>query len=455
MNRNFLVIILLFTLLIIFINAFSSSYISHNIVNLAYVIALGIDVGENSNIRTTAQFVKYSSSSSGSDSSGSGDTTLISAESDSIFSALNILNSYIGKEINLSHCSVLVFSEEFARKGISTEIYSLINDEEFRPSTNLVISKCEAYEYLSNINPNIEKLATKYYDTFSITNRFIGYISNITIGEFYNNLASTTCDGTAILGGINSTNEKENSSSTSSSKSSSDSSNSSDKSSEGSSENSSSNKSTPQEDNKQSSNTDSKKIVTNPEELIAGNSSIVGKRASENIGLAVFDGDKFCGELTAMESLCHLLIVNDVDSCTISINNPLVENKKIELNLFCIEDSKISVEIKDNIPIVSIHLKADADVLTLDDNIDYQSPDNIEKISNAAKKYLDKEMKDYLNKISKEYGTDIDNFGIKAVSKFATISEWENYNWLENFKTAEFNVNIEINVASSLLVTNN
>ena len=319
MNRNILIFIVLLTLLIIFVNAFSASYVSHNIVNLAYVIALGIDVGENSNIRTTAQFVKYSSSS-GSDSSGSGDTTLVSAESDSIFSALNILNSYIGKEINLSHCSVVVFSEEFAKKGIATEIYSLINNEEFRPTTNLVVSKCEAQEYLSNINPNIEKLATKYYDTFSITNRFIGYISNITVGEFYNILKSKTCDPTAILGGINSTKEKENSSSASSSEDS----NSDEKSSDNSSSDSSK-----QDDSKDTSNQESKKIETNPEELVAGNSSITAKRASENIGLAVFNHDKFCGELTAMESLCHLLMVNEVDSCTISINNPVVENKKI------------------------------------------------------------------------------------------------------------------------------
>lgn len=445
MNRNILIFIVLLTLLIIFVNAFSASYVSHNIVNLAYVIALGIDVGENSNIRTTAQFVKYSSSS-GSDSSGSGDTTLVSAESDSIFSALNILNSYIGKEINLSHCSVVVFSEEFAKKGIATEIYSLINNEEFRPTTNLVVSKCEAQEYLSNINPNIEKLATKYYDTFSITNRFIGYISNITVGEFYNILKSKTCDPTAILGGINSTKEKENSSSASSSEDS----NSDEKSSDNSSSDSSK-----QDDSKDTSNQESKKIETNPEELVAGNSSITAKRASENIGLAVFNHDKFCGELTAMESLCHLLMVNEVDSCTISINNPLVENKKIELNLFCIEKSKISVDIKDSIPIISISIKADADILTLDDNIDYQSNHNIERISKAIKEYLEGEMKDYLTKVSKEYGTDIDNFGIKAVSKFSTIPEWENYNWLEKFKTAEFNVNIDINVASSLLVTTN
>ena len=89
--------------------------------------------------------------------------------------------------------------------GIGTEIYSLINNEEVRPTCNLIVSKCTAYDYLNNSNPNLEKLTTQYYETFAITGRFTGYFSNITIGDFYNNLSSKYCDSTAILGGLNST----------------------------------------------------------------------------------------------------------------------------------------------------------------------------------------------------------------------------------------------------------
>ena len=36
---------------------------------------------------------------------------------DTAQSAINLLNSYIGKEINLSHCSLIIFSEEFAKNA--------------------------------------------------------------------------------------------------------------------------------------------------------------------------------------------------------------------------------------------------------------------------------------------------------------------------------------------------
>ena len=144
MNRNLMNIVVFLILLVIFITGFSNSYTSHNISNLAYVLAIGIDKGEKTKLKISAQFSKSAifSSGSGSSSEDASNIILVSGEADSIFSGLNLLNSYIGKELNLAHCSVIIFSEEFAKEGISTEIFSLINNEEVRPSTNLVISKC-------------------------------------------------------------------------------------------------------------------------------------------------------------------------------------------------------------------------------------------------------------------------------------------------------------------------
>ena len=116
MSKNFVMIVVFFILFVIFINAFSSSYASHNISNLAYVLAIGIDKGEKAKMKISAQFTKNSTSSNSESSSSSGNIVLVSGEADSIFSCLNLLNSYIGKEINLAHCSVIIFSEDFAKE---------------------------------------------------------------------------------------------------------------------------------------------------------------------------------------------------------------------------------------------------------------------------------------------------------------------------------------------------
>lgn len=451
MSKNSISIIIFIIILIIFINAFSASYTSRNISNLAYIFALGIDKGENAKIKISAQLSKIATSTGGGGSSGEGNNPiLISCEANSIFSGINLLNTYIGKELNLAHCSVFVFSKEFAQDGISSEIYSLINNEEVRPSTNLVLSTCDAYDYLKNSNPNLERLTTKYYETFSITDRFTGYISNITIGNFYNTLASKDEEATAILGGLNSAARSENSKSSSNSNKS-DSSDTEKLSSESSGSSNSSNNSSNESSNQSSQEQESS--IINPEDLTAGTSSASGKRGTENIGLAVFENDKFRGELTATETICHLLINNDLDSCIISIGNPIVESEKMELQLFPSKKTKITINIIDGIPHISIKLYLNADVMTLEQDIDYEIPETLEKISSTAKDYLKNEFDKYLNKVSKEYNCDIDEFYTKAIGHFATIPEWENFNWKEKFKNAVFNVDLDFNVTSSLLVT--
>ena len=452
MSKNSISIIVFVVLLVIFINAFSASYTSRNISNLAYIFALGIDKGENAKMKISAQLSNIATSTGGGGSSGEGNNPiLISCEADSIFSGINLLNTYIGKELNLAHCSVFVISKEFAKDGIASEIYSLINNEEVRPSTNLVLSTCNAYDYLKNSNPNLEKLTIKYYDTFSITDRFTGYISNITIGDFYNALSSKNGEAIAILGGLNSAARSEKSeSSDNSSKSSS---SSSEESNSGGSNSGSSDSSNSSSESSNQSSQEQENAIINPEDLTAGTSSASGKRGTENIGLAVFENDKFRGELTATETICHLLINNDVDSCIISIDNPIVESEKMELQLFPSKKAKITTDIVDGTPHISIKLCMNADIMTLEQDINYENPETLEKISSTAKNYLKGEFDKYLNKVSKEYNCDIDEFYTKAIGHFATIPEWENFNWKEKFKNAEFNVSLDLNVTSSLLVT--
>ena len=303
---------------------------------------------------------------------------------------------------------------------MATEIFSLINNEEVRPTSNLIISKGSAYDYLNNSNPNLEKLTTQYYETFAITGRFSGYFSNITIGDFYNNLSSKYCDPTAILGGLNSTARKKED------------------------EINSKQKSENQED-----------VITNPEDLTAGTSSIVGDRGTENFGIAVFNADKLCGELTATESICHLLITNKLDSCIISIDNPISEKetKKIEIQLFPSKKTKINLNIVNDIPHISLQLSLNADIMTLDTDVNYEANNVLSKISEATEQYLKTQFNDYLNKVTKQYNVDIDDFCLKGPAHFSTISEWENFNWDEKFKNTEFDVNIDINVLSTILIT--
>lgn len=443
MSKNLIYIIFFLVLLIFFIYGFSVSYTSHNISNLAYVLALGIDKGENAKLKISAQFAKNTISSENGSSDSSSNNILTACEADSIFSALNILNSYIGKEINLAHCSVIIFSEEIAKEGLYNEVYSIANNEEIRPSTNFVISNCSAYDYLNNTNPIIEKLTTKYFDTFSITSRFTGYFSNITIGNFFHNLVKGNYDSTAIMGGLNLTaRSEENKQDSGNNNSSEDSSDSSD----------TSNRNSSSQNFENSSN---QNVQITPDNLIAGSSSIVGKRGNENLGLAVFNKDKYCGQLTATETICHLLIANEINTCIFTIPNPFNENDSIEVQIIPEKKSKISSNYdNDNFKFV-IDLYLNANIIDIEKNLNFEDPEVLEKFATSLTNSLNSKFEKYFKKVSKEYNSDIDKFYLSILKYFPTQDSLNNLDWKQKYMNSEFscNINININNISSLLIT--
>ena len=90
--------IFIFTLIILFIIAFSDSYLSLSLDNLAYVIAIGIDKSDTNNLQVTFQFStpnSESSSQSESESSGKTSSLIKTVDASSLSSAINLMNSYI------------------------------------------------------------------------------------------------------------------------------------------------------------------------------------------------------------------------------------------------------------------------------------------------------------------------------------------------------------------------
>lgn len=447
MKKKFIIILILFVVFITFIAGFSNSYISRRIEHLAYVLVLGIDKGEKAKLKISTQFINVSSSSSGA-SSDSSQIVLTSCEANSIFSGLNLLNSYIGKEINLAHCSVVVFSEEIAKEGISSEIYSLINNEELRSSANIVVTNCKAYDYINNSKPNLENLTSKYFDTFDITSKLTGYFSNITLGDFFNNLSESNSDPIAVLGGLNSTarSEEDKSSSNSSGESSSSSNSGNSDNINGETSNSNSSSQDVKEQEKQ-------EIETNQNNLVAGKSSIVGGRGTENLGLAIFSGDKYIGELTVWESICHSLITNSIDTCIISIDDPLFENEQLEIQLSPNKKSKIISNIENDIININVELNLTANIISLNSNINYEDTDTINKISTATQNRLNDELNKYFDKTARKYNIDIDKYYLSILKYFPYQKNFDDFNYKEKLKHANFNCNTHVNIISSLLIT--
>ena len=402
MNKIFIKLFIIVLILVLLV-AFSSSYRALNIDNLAFAVALGIDTSETKGLKVTFQFVNPPSTSDGSNQEANifEDTV----EATSIPNAINIMNSYLARKIDLSHCRSIVFSEDVAKNGISDHVYTLMNDVQVRPSSNIITTTCTAYEYIKNSIPSLETSITRYYDIFPSSGKYTGYVSDATIGDFYNSLLYNTCDPHTILGGVSS-----------------------------------------------SSSTNSQSTVSTDSNIKSGSSPISGMRSAESIGIVAFKHDKLVGELDAIETICFHILKNNINSFIITVPSPKDNTFKIDLLVTPKGTCKTKVDIVNGSPYVKINGSFNAKIYSMDEDKNYLDSDFLDSLSNTCNIYLENVLLNYLYKTSLEFKSDISGIGKYALSNFSTTSEFKDFNWSNNYMNSTFNVNINTTIDSGFLL---
>ena len=448
---------------IIFLYAFSSSYSSQNIDHLDYLIALGIDkVPDSDNISVTFEFANLGSFSENA-SSEKTEPIINTIIAPTIPSAINVMNAYIAKQINQSHCKVIAFSKEYAKTGILDEITYLTHNIQIRPTTNVVVTESTAANYLKNSTSSLEQVLTKYYDIFPTSSKYTGYTSNIPLGKFYENLLDTNSGAVTILGNLVESAEKESKSDSESSNSENSKTNSSNSEEDSSSKTPEGNSSSQNAEEKLYSELKNKQTITksiqdgkpdyqsfNPQDTIAQ-----GDKGAENIGLAVFKDDKYVGNLSTVETLCYSLLKDEVDNFIITIDSPFDDSQKIDLKVGDLSQLDTDIDISGNNPVINIKFNLTAEVINELNNQNKPYEEILENLDITLKDYLTQEFKSYLYKTSKEYKCDINEFYKLAKRQFLTNSDYYNYDWSSKYEQADFNIEFNDDIISSLIIRQN
>ena len=401
MSKNILKFLFSLCIILIFLYGFSSSYNYSSIDSLSYVVGLGIDMADdNKNYTITFEFTNFTISSQNSSNENSS-PILDTISAPSLDTAINMIDVYLAKEVNLAHCKVIVLSEDVAKKGTLPLLSEIMNNSQFRQTSNIIVCKEKASAYLKNSASSLDKMLSKYYDIFPSSGKYTGYTSNITLGKFYNAILDKNTGNLAILGGINK----------------------------------------------------NPFDATTPKQIKAGKSSINGERNTENIGLAVFKDDKYIGDLSASETLYHSILSNEVDKFVFSIKSPENNDDNIDVSLRLYTPVSIDVDISGDKPIINIKIYLNGRLMSIRNNLNYSEQKTLTNISDTVSKELEKNITDYLYKTSKDYGCDIDKFYLTVKRKFLTIGEWKNFNWAEKYPNSTLIVKIESNIDSSFIVT--
>lgn len=82
----------------------------------------------------------------------------------------------------------------------------MVNNVEFRPDCNVIISRCDAYQFLSDSKSELETITAKYYEIIANTYKSTGYTADITIANIFDRISDTFGEPCAIIGSITGSN---------------------------------------------------------------------------------------------------------------------------------------------------------------------------------------------------------------------------------------------------------
>lgn len=184
-----------------------------------------------------------------------------------------------------------------------------------------------------------------------------------------------------------------------------------------------------------------------------GTETLSAKNGIQNIGIAVFKDDRLVGSLNKEETLAHLLLTNELKSCNISIPDPENNSNEIDLYLTSNHISKINVSIVNGLPYIKAKIYIDAKISSIDNISQEMTEERLKQIEASANNYLESILSSYLYKTSKEFHSDIAGFGKYVLKHFSTVQEFNEYDWLNKYQDAFFDVHANVSIKSGFLLT--
>lgn len=410
MRTKSLILSILLTSLIVC----SGCYDSIEVDDQTYIIAMGFDKGKVEPLKMTLQYANATAINSGGSNGGggssSGNVVNVSAEATTIAGGINQMNSYIGKQIDVSHALLLVFSEAYAKQGIAEYLRGITRNRDFRPTMYIAICRGSAEDYLNAIKPIQETDPSKYYQLLYSKFNTTGYSIDSNIYKFYNAMESSAVQSTANLVGVN--------------------------------------KYTSTKEFTEDASTYKNKghMIPFEGDFKAGDLPRIGDQKGELMGLAVFNGDKLVGELDGEASMNYQMITGEFNIATLTIPDPMVPGKYVILNIKQSRRPVSTVDISSSSPKIHTKIQIEGDITIIQSGYNYESTKNLPILDEAIAAFLKKDIEYLVNKTIKDYKSDIFGFGKVVKKQFLTIDKWEAYDWLNKYKNATFSVDVDMKI---------
>ncbi len=422
--------------LLIILSLFLLTSCSYNEPNdIAYVVAIGLDMAQENSYDITIQFAKPTQISGGaSEEGGKGGDIVenITIEAPNIYSGINIANNILSKKFTLSHAKLVVFSEEVAKAGIEEIIDTIIRSEALRPDIYIAVSNTKAREYLENVKPIIEVNPAKYYQLIYERSDG-GGVPKTDLQQFYFNTKTGMGCSVVPIAGITKSKESQSSDGGGSSGSGGD----------GGGGQSQEKKPQKNENNKKAK-TNGKSFEKYVKNYRAGEVAIYNPNKSEAMGLVLFKDNKMITDLGGIDSEVYNMLIGELNKSYISFETSLTDTPlTLKLNQKRRPSYDIDIKKKE----VKIKLFLESDIYSIPTK--YDSISQIDSIEKEAMQSINTACNDFIEKCQQSYNADVLQIGNKIKSKFLTLKSYEEYDFSKKFKEFKFNVSTDLEIRRS------
>ncbi|MBM7583149.1 Ger(x)C family germination protein [Caldicoprobacter guelmensis] len=405
--RRISTVVLLCTILFML----SSCYDARDINDAAYVLLIGIDRGISDKFRVTFKFPAFEAGGaqgegvSGAESPGNEvNYKTLTIDAPSFNAALELANTSIPRTLNFMHAQFIVISEDIAKARLVGEFLApIVRNSSIRYSTRLLIAKKSAAEFVELLEPFGGSDITRMCENLMKQAQETGLFADLTLYDLHDCMTSPYHQPVAVLAAVN-----------------------------------------------KGENFIEKgpKWATNyniPGEYYAGD--VPRKKGSkiELLGLAVFNGDRMVGKLTGHESRLLAMAKGEFKKGTYTIPDPRRPEFNVDLEVREARQPDIKVRFEGGKPFVSLKLYLEGDVQSIQSGIYYETPEMLPVLEKAFEKFIKRELDKTIEK-TQRLNCDVFHFGHTAVKHFATIQEWEAYDWNSHYKDAEIYTEVDFKI---------
>jgi spore germination protein KC len=415
-----------FKLLVIFILLFSSISLtgcwgSKELDEAGYVMALGLDASPDQDLIVSVIIDNPGvTSGTGKDEPTifPGQMRVFTVEAPTLFSGLNLMNTVLENQIELSHTKMVIFGENLARRDIEPYMDALTRWRKFRRTFYIAVAQGEARRVIESIVPPAGLNGAKFLETMFTSQQYTGYTPENQLLIFYNALKAKGADPIAALIAPR-TNKYELAADT--------------------------------ENRMFPGTTDFKTDSGDPGNYTAGNPPVSGNGSLQFLGTAVFRRGQMVEKLTGNETMALKMIRGELTRAFISIPDPEVSGKTMQVELSQIREPQIKIVKEGNQLRARVHLTILGDTIGIESSRQYETPHNISLIKKAVQRWINEQCYEVFHK-AQAAGSDIFGFGNYARWLAPDWDRWQKWDWNESFQTMKLDLAVQVHVNRTGLI---